>query len=436
MVTEMTGLDNWKIPSEFYKDETTKHWSHCAEPFSDESFSFWFTRTAKMNCADTLPLFYKLTTNKNDFSDIERNDDVKQALVMSLEPFLEMKSLKLGNKFSVQSIERGENEVDYLITPLRTPRYCPLCFSEDREPYFRSIWQLSFVTVCPTHHVLLFDHCSSCFNKIQYWKTKWNQGINSCFKCRENLGDNYSFIPRHRDPDDVRFQQDLLVIYKTGIQQDEKVNITTFFRNLWRLASTESPVQAVVDDDRDFTTERVFKAISTAYKKITQKPGDFLTGCNRTGQESKVFANDEGMQNAVLDITEKELDVAESRYRIIQSYIKCANKSAKEARRRANEEGIGLSTFYTWIGLYKKSGLHGLAPRHRDSGRPRGFSSEMESLIEACIKENISKPVPDTQINCWKRFKELTSNLGYEIVEIPSRCTFRSRYLEYLDDQD
>lgn len=40
--------------------------------------------------------------------------------------------------------------------------YCPVCLQEDETPYFRIAWQLSFVTACSKHLVLLHDRCPRC----------------------------------------------------------------------------------------------------------------------------------------------------------------------------------------------------------------------------------------------------------------------------------
>lgn len=43
---------------------------------------------------------------------------------------------------------------------------CPLCLSEDEEPYFRRTWRVSWTTVCLKHEVILLDKCPDCRNPI------------------------------------------------------------------------------------------------------------------------------------------------------------------------------------------------------------------------------------------------------------------------------
>lgn len=43
---------------------------------------------------------------------------------------------------------------------------CPLCLSEDKEPYFRRLWRLSWSTVCLKHEIVLLDECPGCRTPI------------------------------------------------------------------------------------------------------------------------------------------------------------------------------------------------------------------------------------------------------------------------------
>lgn len=47
-------------------------------------------------------------------------------------------------------------------------KICPCCLSESE--YFRKIWLLSNVTVCPYHNVELMDSCSVCSEKLSWRK--------------------------------------------------------------------------------------------------------------------------------------------------------------------------------------------------------------------------------------------------------------------------
>jgi len=46
-------------------------------------------------------------------------------------------------------------------------QFCPLCFAEDREPYFRINWRFAWHSGCVKHLVRLFDRCPICGNVVQ-----------------------------------------------------------------------------------------------------------------------------------------------------------------------------------------------------------------------------------------------------------------------------
>lgn len=45
---------------------------------------------------------------------------------------------------------------------------CPLCLSEDKEPYFRCRWRLSWATVCSKHKIILLDRCPGCHSPVLF----------------------------------------------------------------------------------------------------------------------------------------------------------------------------------------------------------------------------------------------------------------------------
>ena len=74
---------------------------------------------------------------------------------------------------------------------------CPACLKEDREPYFRKVWRLSFTVACVRHGTLLVEQCSSCRSTIQphradHRNRSWlTSGITlaHCWNCSADLRD-------------------------------------------------------------------------------------------------------------------------------------------------------------------------------------------------------------------------------------------------------
>lgn len=65
-----------------------------------------------------------------------------------------------------------------------TLRYCPICLSSDKNPYFRLFWRLSYYSTCLKHQVLLIDKCPQCESLI---RLDLQIKIDQCFKCQEKL---------------------------------------------------------------------------------------------------------------------------------------------------------------------------------------------------------------------------------------------------------
>src|ERR1044071_9643300 len=48
-------------------------------------------------------------------------------------------------------------------------QFCPLCLAEDKEPFFRRRWRLSFVVFCERHKVILLDRCAQCNKPVNFY---------------------------------------------------------------------------------------------------------------------------------------------------------------------------------------------------------------------------------------------------------------------------
>jgi hypothetical protein len=79
-------------------------------------------------------------------------------------------------------------------------QYCPLCLSEDKEPYFRIAWRLAFYTFCPIHKVMMQDHCtcgaSVNFHRIELGKVNIIDvgTLDECWQCGSKLSDTSTDI--------------------------------------------------------------------------------------------------------------------------------------------------------------------------------------------------------------------------------------------------
>lgn len=97
-------------------------------------------------------------------------------------------------------------------------QFCPLCLTEDREPYFRRIWRLAHIVLCTKHRVPLMNKCAKCGESINFHLTPRNLHelkhpflITQCFSCFSDLRDSAVEQSRtHIDVKEIEFQRYLL----------------------------------------------------------------------------------------------------------------------------------------------------------------------------------------------------------------------------------
>lgn len=272
----MLSSPNWVVSGALYADTRDEMWDHRPRPREDESFTSWFVRTAKANCADAPRLFEILlelkpgSAKKIEVLEVDRA--LKGELAAELEPHVGLGCAELegvGLPDPTGDIKRlGWT---FLTRPTVSPRYCPLCLETDAEPYFRSSWHLPFVTVCPRHEILLRDRCPHCSAPIHYWESPWNRPIVTCSQCLKPLTTGISFLPRARDPAALRIQDHLVEVYERGTLQGEPVDAASFFRQLADLVRRESEDPGVADLiglSADLSAERVFRALALVFDRV------------------------------------------------------------------------------------------------------------------------------------------------------------------------
>jgi hypothetical protein len=130
-----------------------------------ESLSSWLGRTALGNGVGPADIMAELRrvqvrTNLLDV-DVELPADAAAAI-----------SRWTGNSPQILTSRTLSEAITLLPLPLATrtevgcpaPRhqFCPICLAEDREPYFRLHWSVSWVVACLTHDCLLVNGCPRC----------------------------------------------------------------------------------------------------------------------------------------------------------------------------------------------------------------------------------------------------------------------------------
>ncbi|MEK4259440.1 MULTISPECIES: TniQ family protein [unclassified Paenibacillus] len=152
-------------------------------PYYDESLSGYLLRFSSMNFVDPKFLYRKLDLfsekpqiksyfiDWNYFNDRDLNFLTNITNIKAVD-IVNMMIFKYKNR---DIIFNGNHILQDDIEAVRA-KICPCCLSENE--YFRKIWLLSNVTVCPYHNVELMDSCSVCSEQLS-WR-KGNIFICSC----------------------------------------------------------------------------------------------------------------------------------------------------------------------------------------------------------------------------------------------------------------
>lgn len=300
----------------------------------------------------------------------------------------------------------------------------------DETPHFRYYWFLKFFTYCSTHKILLKESCPHCYTPIKFWKTNWDQPIDRCFNCNENLKKEVLLSKVT-----AGFQEKFIEIFNTGIYNNKKIDSISFFRQLWKIAIVENKDPKIKDvelDSEPIPTERIFKTLLIAFKCLENDKERFNKPfvCLKDGSKfSNKFELDlHNKQNYALEfIYDEEI---RRKFEIIEPLLEMSNYPRKAVERRAKRYGNNATTIYRWIRAFKQKGIDGLAPKEREKGkRSKRFSNEVYQIMENNINAYDGQSL--SMKECWKKIKEECIRLGYKISQIPSYETIRKRISGY-----
>ena len=151
-----------------------------AIPQHDESLIGYLLRLTERNHYDNLSWILQLAkiSNKHPLStncslDLSRLKLLTGVSIARLEELLYPSVKKRSTLYGY--VVFG-TPLPYFMIRLRYPKLCPSCLR--KSPYARKIWELSAVTACPIHKILLLDECPQCKKRIS-----WNRRSVSKCKC-------------------------------------------------------------------------------------------------------------------------------------------------------------------------------------------------------------------------------------------------------------
>ncbi|MFK3843347.1 TniQ family protein [Serratia sp. NPDC087055] len=172
-----------------------------------ESLSSWLVRMALAAGCDPLSLTHTLWPGWRTWThDVDRVLTKSQLSVLQMHSGLSDVSLHhmtlaglLGNPVG-QPLQPINGKITGVIplgirnrSCLGGVQFCPKCLSEDKHPYFRLMWRLSFSTVCLKHQCLLKMGCPHCGESVQYHRlTAPDENIHLCFRCLTDLREAFT----------------------------------------------------------------------------------------------------------------------------------------------------------------------------------------------------------------------------------------------------
>lgn len=180
-------------------------------PEDDELLSSWLIRLSLKH--RTAPMTFTnlyLPETKNRFwsVDIDLQGDPDLLAILSAKSgvppeALHSMTLKSYEGYLVERVN-GRTGATKFVNPLALRgrrstrpglRYCPLCFSEDEQPYYRKKWRLAFSVVCVKHRCFLNERCPKCGATLTPYLACKTGRVDACYVCGRLLNSAKASVP-------------------------------------------------------------------------------------------------------------------------------------------------------------------------------------------------------------------------------------------------
>ena len=223
-------------------------------PQEDELLSSWLVRLAIAH-GQKLHTLTRLLWNKSSIwaRDIDRSITPKQLHILTKRCGVEFDTVwntTLANyEGSVYETHKSLG-VNPWLTPIgvyhrkRTlfgQQFCPKCLDEDKKPYFRRYWRLSFFVICTKHKTQLSDCCSQCLSPINFHRDELGNfhsfapsQVTRCFHCQFDLRKSL-LLENDISSSEISFYENLEKTIEEGfwnLTQHRSVHSLAFFTGL------------------------------------------------------------------------------------------------------------------------------------------------------------------------------------------------------------
>lgn len=188
-------------------------WPVGVQPIHDESISSWLIRAALNNGCDPLTLTGSFWPGWRVWTtDIDRGIPPNKLPILCDYSGIDESIFRLAELSREANLVSGNDLPKHGIWPwvqglgVRNRKYrggiqfCPVCFLEDEQPYFKRSWRFSWVVGCDLHGIRLVDQCNHCSAPIQPHKldSQHSNTVSICSKCGFDLcGSEIHYINQH-----------------------------------------------------------------------------------------------------------------------------------------------------------------------------------------------------------------------------------------------
>lgn len=185
-------------------DRNHQLWLFRPKPLDDELLSSWLVRCAYANAKKLHAFCTQVWGSRHHFweRDVDRSGDI-----LLLEALAERTNTpnRLVYKTTLAAYEgtlfeffRRSGELPWVMAVGKSGRnrlgygmqFCPQCLADDETPYYRKVWRLSCIVVCPVHGCFLHDCCPSCKAPVTFHQGDYGEKVLSyramitqCSKC-------------------------------------------------------------------------------------------------------------------------------------------------------------------------------------------------------------------------------------------------------------
>ncbi len=211
-------------------------------PLKGESLSSWMIRTSLANLEKLSSLigdlgYYPvqidldLNWKKDLIQFLSENTGIQKNILRKLSLYSLTRKINSFNRKN-EKILRTYNDLWFTGWRKRTNnglRFCPLCLKEDKIPFFRKKWRLSFITFCSDHNCFLENRCPKCNTSISPYELNWDSSLVKCYKCGYDL--------RKTEPLMIKQSDSILIGSKYFFQYYTLIDLQKVFSIGWIIAN-------------------------------------------------------------------------------------------------------------------------------------------------------------------------------------------------------